>query len=307
MNALRSIFILFIVIVAQPAFAEEGTMIPDDIKNYIGYGAIMLVLIVLLITVLMLLRTFKVLSDILAPVTDDKGTVVVSAVVPEAAKPKPTIVEKLLSLKPLSEEKSLIIEHDYDGIQELDNPTPAWFMGLFYISIAFAVIYMLTYHVFNLAPLQDQEYVNEITVANKEKEAYLAKSADRVDENTVKVSADPAVLSAGQTIYAQNCMPCHGDKGQGMVGPNLTDDYWLHGGTITDVFKTIKYGVQAKGMPNWEKQLSPKQIADVSSFIMSLHGTNPANAKEAQGEKQQDNPAGGATAMVTTDKSPTVN
>ncbi|RYE20634.1 MAG: c-type cytochrome [Sphingobacteriales bacterium] len=287
MKALRSVLLLFFVLAEQPVFAQESSLIPDDIKNYIGYGAIMTILILLLAAMLMLLHTFKILSRILAPVTADEIAEAAVEKAIENAKPKATMVEKLLSLKPLSEEKDLIIAHDYDGIQELDNPTPGWFMGLFYTSIAAAIIYLLVYHVFELAPLQDQEYVNEMTIANKEKEAYLAKSADRVDENTVKLSADAAVLASGQAIYTQNCMPCHGDKAQGMVGPNLTDDYWLHGGKITDVFKTIKYGVQAKGMPNWEKQLSPKQIADVASFIKSLHGTNPANAKEAQGEKEE--------------------
>ncbi|MEO6148742.1 MAG: cbb3-type cytochrome c oxidase N-terminal domain-containing protein [Mucilaginibacter sp.] len=301
MKALRSVFLLFIVLIAQPVFAEEGTMIPDDIKNYIGFGAIVAVLLMLLIAMLMLLHTFKVLSRILAPVTADEMAEIAEKAFKKAAepvKPKVTMVEKLLSLKPLSEERSLIIEHDYDGIQELDNPTPGWFMGLFYTTIVFAVAYLLIYHVFNLAPLQYQEYANEMTVANKEKEAFLAKSADRVDENSVKLSGDPAVLTSGLAIYGQSCSPCHGDKGQGVVGPNLTDDYWLHGGKITDVFKTIKYGVQAKGMPTWEKQLSPKQIADVASYIKSLRGSNPPNAKEAQGEKEDGDDAAEKTAML---------
>jgi cytochrome c oxidase cbb3-type subunit 3 len=200
----------------------------------------------------------------------------------------------------LSEEKSILIEHDFDGIQELDNPTPAWFMGLFYVTIVFAVAYILGYHVLGIGQLQDQEYVTEMKIAAKEKEAYLAKAANRVDESNVTLSTDPAILASGQAVFKGSCMPCHGDKAQGMVGPNLTDDYWLHGGKIKDVFKTIKYGVTAKGMPTWEKQLSPKQIADVASFIKSLRGTKPPGAKEPQGEKEVDDATSAAakTAMV---------
>ncbi len=114
---------------------------------------------------------------------------------------------------------------------------------------------------------------------------YLSKAANQVDENTVKLVNDPAVIASGKLIFTRNCVLCHGDHAQGIVGPNLTDDYWLHGGKINDLFKTIKYGVLAKGMPTWEKQLSPKQISDVANYVKSLHGTNPPNAKSAAGCK----------------------
>ena len=104
----------------------------------------------------------------------------------------------------------------------------------------------------------------------------------------MKLEKDPAVLAAGQAIFKQTCSPCHGEHAEGKVGPNLTDDYWLHGHKITDLCKTIKYGVLAKGMPTWEKQLSPKQISDVANYVKSLHGTNPPNAKEPQGVKEAD-------------------
>jgi cytochrome c oxidase cbb3-type subunit 3 len=96
------------------------------------------------------------------------------------------------------------------------------------------------------------------------------------------------VIASGQAIFKSTCAPCHGDHAQGNVGPNLTDDYWLHGGKINDLFKTIKYGVLSKGMPTWEKQLSPKQISDVANYIESLHGSNPAGAKAPQGTKEAD-------------------
>ena len=121
------------------------------------------------------------------------------------------------------------------------------------------------------------------------KKIYLSHAANQVDENTVKLVTDPEVIGAGKAVFMQNCKPCHGEHAEGNVGPNLTDDYWLHGSKINDLFKTIKYGVAGKGMPTWEKQLSPKQIADVANYVKSLHGTNPANPKAPQGVKEDDN------------------
>jgi len=203
-------------------------------------------------------------------------------------KPKNETWIKLLSLRPMSEEKNLLMEHEYDGIQELNNPTPAWFMYLFYGTIIFAIGYLLNYHVFHTGQLQYEEYRTEIAQADIAQKAFLSKSANRVDETNVKLVNDPAVLTSGQAIFKRNCSPCHGEHAQGVVGPNLTDDYWLHGGKINDIFKTIKYGIPAKGMPTWEKLLSPKQIADVANYIKSLHGTNPAGSKEPQGTKETD-------------------
>ena len=199
-------------------------------------------------------------------------------------KEKPSIWTKLLGLRPLSEEKDIAMEHKFDDIVELDNPTPGWFMLMFYGTIVFAVAYMLYYHVLSYGPLQDEEYAIEMETAKVEKLKYLASSAGNIDENSVKITSESGVISAGQAIYNANCVACHGDKGQGVVGPNLTDEFWVHGGKISSVFKTIKYGIPEKGMISWEKTLSPKQISEVSNFVLSLKGSKPANAKAAQGE-----------------------
>ncbi|RYY36792.1 MAG: c-type cytochrome [Sphingobacteriaceae bacterium] len=295
MKTLRLTLLSLLVLSTAPVMADEGSLMSDEMKNYVAYGAIVIMLLLFVVTMLVLLRTFKVLSKILIGTQPPEAAQIAEAPLEmKVEKSKNSVINKLLSLKPLSEEKDLIIEHDYDGIHELDNPTPAWFMVLFYATIVFAVGYMMVYHVFGIGQLQDQEYVTEMAIAEKEKAAYLAKSADRVDETTVKLSTDQGVITAGQEIFVKNCAPCHGEKGQGVVGPNLTDDYWLHGGKINDVFKTIKYGIQAKGMPNWDKQLSPKQIADVASYIESIHGTNPPGAKQPEGEKMSE----GQTAML---------
>jgi len=273
---------------AVPAFAQEVEpgLTSGELMDYIGYGAIVFSLILFIAVMLVVLRAIKVIAkallgpDALKEITGRKA---------EAGKPQNSTINKLLSLRPLSEEKELIMHHEFDGIQELDNPTPAWFMVLFYSTIVIAFGYFMVYHVFNIGQLQDEEYKTEMAIATKEKAAFLAKSANNIDENSVKLSTDATVISDGRAIFTASCSPCHGAAGQGVVGPNLTDDYWLHGGSINNVFKTIKYGVTAKGMPNWDKQFSPKQLSDVANYVKSLKGTNPPNAKEAQGEKEEGN------------------
>ncbi|SFS91697.1 cbb3-type cytochrome c oxidase N-terminal domain-containing protein [Mucilaginibacter polytrichastri] len=284
MKLIKPILLIVLVMAAQGIKADS--LISGQDKNYIAYGAIMMMLILLVIVMLVLLRTFKVLTKIIIGPEAYATMKAEEAAAKIKLKPKTSVVERLLELKPLDEEAALIIPHDYDGIQEIDNPIPSWFTGLFYATIVFAIGYLLVYHVFGIGQLQYAEYNTEMAVAAKEKEVFLSKSANRVDENSVKLSVEPGVIADGQSIFKLNCVPCHGDHAQGVVGPNLTDDYWLHGSKISDVFKTVKYGVAAKGMPTWEKQLSPKQIADVANYIKSLHGSNPANPKEAQGEKE---------------------
>lgn len=207
----------------------------------------------------------------------------------ETKKPaKPSLLNKLMGLRPISEEKDLVMEHTFDGIAELDNPTPAWFMVLFYGTIIFGVVYLLSYHVFGWTPLQDEEYAIELKQAEEVKTALLLKpgnAANKVNENNVELSKDAAVLQSGAALFKTACAPCHGEHGEGIVGPNLTDKYWLHGGTVKDIFKTIKYGVPDKGMIAWEKTMRPKQISELASYIISLQGSNPANAKAPQGNK----------------------
>jgi len=204
-------------------------------------------------------------------------------------KKKPTIWTKLMQLKPLEEESSLVMEHKFDGIAELNNPTPAWFMVLFYGTIIFGAGYLLNYHVFHYGKSQEQEYVAEIQQAADDKATFLANpvnAASAVNENNVVQSKDAAVLKNGASLFTSRCTPCHGEHAEGLVGPNLTDEYWLHGGKIQDVFKTIKYGVPEKGMVAWEKSLSAQQIADLSNYVLSLQGSKPAGAKAAQGNKE---------------------
>jgi cytochrome c oxidase cbb3-type subunit 3 len=196
---------------------------------------------------------------------------------------------------PIEKEATIQFEHEYDGIRELDNVLPPWWLWMFYTTIAFSFVYLIHYHITPIKALekigfvgpgvgQEELYKMEMEQAEKEKQAYLAQMANKVNEENVTALTDPTEIAEGKNIFLTNCATCHGKEGQGGAGPNLTDDYWLHGGGIKNVFKTIKYGVPQKGMIAWETQLSPKQIQQVASYILTLRGTNPPGAKEPQGE-----------------------
>jgi cytochrome c oxidase cbb3-type subunit 3 len=192
--------------------------------------------------------------------------------------------DKFNDFKPLQKEKDILLDHDYDGINELDNNLPGWWKYGFYLSIFIGVIYLYRYEIAHSAPSSTEEFKTEMAKAEKEKEEYLKNAANKVDENSVTLLTDAKSIDAGQGLYSTNCSACHAADGGGLVGPNLTDDYWLHGGSVKDIFKTIKYGVPEKGMKAWETDFSPIQIAQLSSFIKSLKGKMPATPKEQQGE-----------------------
>ena len=207
---------------------------------------------------------------------------------------------KMNKFKSIEEEASIDTGHSYDGIRELNNVTPPWFIAGFVLSIIFGMIYMWRFHVVKSVPLQIEEYNISVTEAKIKQAEYLKTQANNVDENTVVVLGADGI-AAGQALFAANCVACHGDKGQGAsVGPNLTDNYWLHKGGIKDIFKTIKYGWQEKGMKSWKDDFSPNQIAQLASFVHSLRGSNPAGAKEPQGELYTEGAAAPAAADSTT-------
>ena len=192
----------------------------------------------------------------------------------------------------IDHEKDVQLDHDYDGIKELDNALPPWWLYGFYFTILFAGVYIYRYHVSGSAPLQVEELNIATVQAEKDLAAVMATMANKVDENTIEYKADPALIEEGKGIFAQNCKSCHGEQAQGAsIGPNLTDVYWIHGGNIKDIFKTIKNGVQEKGMISWSQTLSPKQIAAVATFVKSLQGSNPPNPRAPQGTEYKDDQA----------------
>lgn len=194
-----------------------------------------------------------------------------------------SISKKMTNAIPLERESEVATDHNYDGIIELDNSLPPWWVYMFYGTIAFGFAYVIYFHFLD-GPSQAEEYNKEIELASLKKTEMLKQTAGKVDENTVKLLTEAADIAKGKSSFVTKCAACHGQAGEGGVGPNLTDEYWIHGGSINDIFKTIKYGVQEKGMIAWEAQMQPTEMQQVASFIMSLKGTNPANAKAPQGD-----------------------
>jgi len=175
MRPIKPILLLFLVTACQVGKADG--LIPGQMQNYIAYGAIMMMLVLLVVVMLVLLRTFKILTKIIIGPEAYAAMKAEEAAVKIKVKPKVNVVERLLELKPLDEEAAMLIPHDYDGIQEIDNPIPSWFSGLFYATIVFAVGYLLVYHVFGIGQLQYAEYKTEMAVAAKEKKSIPVKSS----------------------------------------------------------------------------------------------------------------------------------
>ncbi len=192
--------------------------------------------------------------------------------------------KNLLGSKPIEEEGEIVLDHNYDGIRELDNKLPPWWVYGFYATILFAVVYMVRYHVFDGVD-QEEEYQIAVAQAQVEIEEYKKTAKDLVDFNTVELLTEIGDMKAGEAIFTGNCVACHKVGGGGGIGPNLTDDHWILGGGIKNVFKTISEGGRAgKGMVSWKSDLKPAEMAQVASYVLSLHGSNPQDAKEAEGE-----------------------
>lgn len=197
------------------------------------------------------------------------------------------IWDRMNASVPVSREKDIDLGHDFDGIRELDNHLPPWWKGLLYGSILWAFVYMIMYHFTNSLPLSHSEYEQELAVAAEQVRAYRAlQPVEAVDENSLVYSSEEALLTNGRKVFtSNNCQQCHrADGGGNAIGPNLTDPYWIHGGAIKNIFLTIKAGVVEKGMPAWGKVMSPTDVRDVAFYVMSLQGSNPPDAKKAQGD-----------------------
>jgi len=209
----------------------------------------------------------------------DESTLAQSVVVKEK-----NMLDKFNASVEIEKEAEIMLDHNYDGIKELDNDLPPWWKYGFYLTIAVSVVYLFNYHVIRSGDLQGAEFDKEMAKAKLEVAEYMKTAANNVDETNVKILTELADIESGKNIYTANCAACHGKIGEGGVGPNMTDNYWIHGGDIVSVFKSVKYGWPDKGMKAWKEDLSPMQMAQVSSYINSLIGTNPPNGKAPQGE-----------------------
>jgi cytochrome c oxidase cbb3-type subunit 3 len=202
---------------------------------------------------------------------------------------------------PVEKEADVLLDHDYDGIRELDNALPPWWKWGFYVSIVAGVVYMFYFHVLGIGPDPEQEYRAELAEGKRLEEQYMARTKNLVDENNVTL-ADADGIAAGKALYTQSCVACHAGDGGGGIGPNLTDDNWIHGGAMNDIYKTIKIGYPEKGMQAWNTVYSPVQMKNIASYIKTLHGTKPANPKEPQGEPHLEAAPTAATGGGTTPK-----
>lgn len=259
------------MLVSFPLLAQTSTAATDetDMTNYY---------------IILFVIFFLLLNAIFIPLLKESPTYGEATV---ALEPRKSVLkgiyDKISGLKPISQERELMMDEDYDGITELDNNVPPWFNILFYGTIVFAFLYLLNYHVFNIGRLPLQEYTDEVFAADLKREE-LIRTGAFINENSVTLVTDKAALDNAKQIFSVNCVPCHGNNAEGTVGPNLTDQYWIHGGGIKNVFKTIKYGVPAKGMISWQNQFNPKTMQEVASYVISLQGTNPPNAKAPEGQ-----------------------
>jgi cytochrome c oxidase cbb3-type subunit 3 len=257
--------------------AEASSWLIGGLDMFTFYFMLGLIFLEVLVIGLLL----NTLKGLLKPAT--------KKVVVEEKKKEKNIIEILNASVEVENESEIMLDHDYDGIRELDNDLPPWWRYGFYLTILVAVVYLIHYHIALTGDLQLAEYDKEVAKGKEEVEAYMKTTAANVDETTVKMM-EGADIEAGKGLFVSSCAACHGRLGEGGVGPNLTDAYWLHGGGLSDVFKTIKYGWPDKGMKSWKEDLSPVQIAQVSSFIKTLAGTNPPNGKAAQGDLYSDSP-----------------
>ena len=182
-------------------------------------------------------------------------------------------------------EDALRLSHEADGIKELDNLLPRWWVWLFYLTIAFAVVYMVYYHVLRLGDLQATQFERESKAGDQTKAAALAKFESSLV--TLEPSKDPVIVAKGHQTFSTLCAPCHRADAGGLVGPNLTDDYWIHGSNFVDNLRVIINGVPEKGMLTWKTMLKPSEIYGVASYIYTLRGTHPPNPKPPENQVPQ--------------------
>lgn len=245
-------------------------------ENSVDLDAVMRVMLVLTIIVILAVLW---LAIVYSEKNDNEGD--------DFLRPIRLFTNYLTRLQPMEKEKDIMFHHDFDGIRELDNRIPPWFNFMFYGTIIWAVIYLFVFHIFDDGQIQSKEYLAEINQAKIERD-YLIKTGAFINEETVTLLNDASTLAEGKDIFAKNCVTCHSADGGGLVGPNLTDEYWIHGGGIKNVFKVIKEGVPAKGMISWQTQLDPKKMQAVASYVISLQGLKPANPKAPEGPKWEE-------------------
>ncbi len=278
---IRVPIVFFIIFGLIEYFVDSGKQ-----PAFIEYPVILLFLLLVLLILIAMEAIVGSMSNILYQSLDSDAKARYDAKnnkVPQFAWIK-NLYKKSLGSKPIEEEHEIVLDHNYDGIRELDNNLPPWWIYSFYASIIFAVFYLFKYEVFN-GDNQYQEYEKKVAQAEIEHELYLKNAKDLVDYNTVVLLTEVSDLANGKKIFESNCVACHKADGGGGIGPNLTDKNWILGGGIKNVFKTVSEGGRdGKGMVAWKQSLKPSEIAQVSSYLLQFQGTTPTAPKPAEGD-----------------------
>ncbi len=279
---MRVVVLFFIVLGLMEFFIDSGDK-PAVIAYPMTQLFLVLVLLLLIGIELILQAVENVMFQTLSPEAKERYLATKSE--SKGWKWGRKTYQKLLGSKPIEAEGEIILDHNYDGIRELDNNLPPWWVYMFYATIVFGVFYLVRFHIYNDYD-QDLEYEQEVAAARIEIEEYKKNAKDLVDINTVELFTEASDITAGKTIFESNCVACHMADGGGGIGPNLTDEYWILGGGIKNVFNTVSEGGRdGKGMVAWKQILKPVEMAQVASYILTeINGTTPANPKAAEGE-----------------------
>jgi cytochrome c oxidase cbb3-type subunit 3 len=279
---IRILIIFFFVLGTLEYFIDSG-----DRPAFLKFPMVAVFLLVLLFLLIAIEATLKAVNTIMYQLLTDeekaKKDYEDSLSLQDQSWYKNTM-QLLTKTVTVEEEKQLLMDHDYDGIQELDNNLPPWWVYLFYACIIFSAIYLVRYEIMG-APDQETELKNEMAQAKIEVAEYMKTAPDLMDENTVTLLTDPADLENGKALYTTNCVACHRADGGGQIGPNLTDDNWILGGGIKNIFHTlVNGGRDGKGMISWKGTLKPREMQAVASYVISLKGSNPKDPKAPEGD-----------------------
>lgn len=292
--------VFFTVFGAMEFFIDSG-----DRPAFLKYPMVSIFLFVFLFLIIAIEITVGAVNNVMYQIMTEEQKKLVDEVSSVSIKDSAwfkKMMKALTKSEPIENEANLLLDHDYDGIKELDNNLPPWWIYLFYICIGFAAVYLIRFELMG-GDNQEMELQKEMAQAQIEVEEYLKNAPDLMDEKTVTLLTDAGALDKGKAIFTENCVACHRADGGGQIGPNLTDPNWILGGGIKNVFHTITNGGRdGKGMVAWKETLKPKEIQLVASYVLSLQGSNPKDPKAPDGDVWVDDtkPAV-ATTTATTD------
>ena len=279
---LRVLLIFFAVLGAMEYFIDSG-----DKPAFIKFPMVSLFLLVFLFLLIAIEITVNAVDTITYQLLTEEQKSMLAETTSISFKESSwykNLMKMLTKSVTIENEGQLLLDHDYDGIKELDNNLPPWWVYLFYGCIIFAAVYLFRFEIMG-ADNQEIELKKEMAQAQIDIAEYKKTAPDLMDENTVTLLTDPADLAAGKAIFTTNCVACHRADAGGQIGPNLTDDQWILGGGIKNIFHTLLNGGRdGKGMISWKGTLKPKQMQEVASYVLSLKGSNPKDPKAPEGE-----------------------